>query len=97
MGREVGGGFRMGNSRIPPQLEKIHMVPTSSQDEALARYGADAYVDVYIEHMYIHTDVRVSMCLHTHVCVCKGTEAGVCSRNAQCGWSKTSEAKSRQK
>lgn len=30
----------------------------------------DAYVDVYIEHMYIHTDVRVSMCLHTHVCVC---------------------------
>ena len=22
------------------------------------------------KRMYIHTDVRVSMCLHTHVCVC---------------------------
>ena len=27
------------NSRIPPQLEKHHVVPTSSEDEALARDG----------------------------------------------------------
>ena len=27
------------NSRIPPQLEKKHLVPSSSQDEALARYS----------------------------------------------------------
>ena len=27
------------NSRIPPQLEKNHVFPTSSQDEALACYG----------------------------------------------------------
>src|SRR5574337_1263390 len=26
------------NSRIPPQLEKNHVVPPSSQDEALSRY-----------------------------------------------------------
>src|SRR5574340_959036 len=28
------------NSRIPLQLEKIHVVPPSSQDEALSRYSA---------------------------------------------------------
>ena len=33
-----------GNSRIPPQLEKNHVVPTSSQDGALARYGVSREV-----------------------------------------------------
>ena len=33
-----------GNSRIPPQLEKNHVVPTSWQDEALARQGVSREV-----------------------------------------------------
>ena len=32
-------GDCMDNSRIPPQLEKNHVVPPSSQDEALSRYS----------------------------------------------------------
>ena len=31
--------FPRRNSRMPPQLEKNHVVPTSWQDEALARHG----------------------------------------------------------
>src|SRR5574337_1256116 len=33
-----------GNSRIPPQLEKNHVVPPSSQDEALSRYSVSGEV-----------------------------------------------------
>ena len=32
------------NSRIPPQLEKNHVVPPSSQDEALSRYSVSGEV-----------------------------------------------------
>ena len=32
------------DSRIPPQLEKKHVVPTSSQDEALAHYSVSREV-----------------------------------------------------
>ena len=32
------------NSRIPPQLEKRHVVPPSSQDEALAPYSVSREV-----------------------------------------------------
>ena len=32
------------NSRIPLQLEKIHVVPPSSQDEALSRYSVSGEV-----------------------------------------------------
>ena len=32
------------NSRILPQLEKIHVVPPSSQDEALSRYSVSGEV-----------------------------------------------------
>ena len=32
------------HSRIPPQIEKKHVVPTSSQDEALAHYGVSREV-----------------------------------------------------
>ena len=32
------------NSRIPPQLEKNHVVPTAWQDEALARHGVSREV-----------------------------------------------------
>src|SRR5574338_535017 len=32
------------NSRIPLQLEKIHVVPRSSQDEALSRYSVSGEV-----------------------------------------------------
>ena len=32
------------NSRIPPQLEKNHVVPPSSQDEALSRYSVSGQV-----------------------------------------------------
>ena len=30
---------RLGELRVPPQLEKRYVVPPSSQDEALARYS----------------------------------------------------------
>ena len=29
----------------------------------------DAYADVYRERMYVHTDARENLCLHTHVCM----------------------------
>ena len=32
------------NSRMPPQLEKNHVVPTAWHDEALARYGVSREV-----------------------------------------------------
>ena len=36
------------NSKIPPQLEKNHVVPTSLQDEPLARYGVSREVPVSV-------------------------------------------------
>src|SRR5574338_1201 len=36
------------NSRIPLQLEKIHVVPRSSQDEALSRYSVSGEVPRYV-------------------------------------------------
>ena len=36
--------LRSWNSRIPLQLEKIHVVPPSSQDEALSRYSVSGEV-----------------------------------------------------
>ena len=43
---EVAGplGTPLGNSRMPPQLEKNHVVPTAWQDEALARDGVSREV-----------------------------------------------------
>ena len=44
---EPGGLPSMGlrrNSRMPPQLEKNHVVPTAWQDEALARDGVSREV-----------------------------------------------------
>ena len=35
---------RLGNSRMPPQLEKTHVVPTSWHDEALAPYSVSREV-----------------------------------------------------
>src|SRR5574337_88479 len=35
------------NSRIPPHLEKNHVVPPSSQDEALSRYSVSGEVPRY--------------------------------------------------
>ena len=48
----VGGGYKhleatpgaSSNSRMPPQLEKNHVVPTAWQDEALARDGVSREV-----------------------------------------------------
>ena len=37
-------GLRRRNSRIPPQLEKNHVVPSSSQHEALARHSVSKEV-----------------------------------------------------
>src|SRR5574337_617093 len=36
------------NSRIPLQLEKIHVVPRSSQDEALSRYSVSGEVPRWV-------------------------------------------------
>ena len=40
----AGSGATRRNSRMPPQLEKNHVVPTAWQDEALARDGVSREV-----------------------------------------------------
>ena len=59
-------------SRIPPQLERNHVVPTSWQEEALARHGVSSahadlikYVkDCNCQKLYFDLDViRVSLYL----------------------------------
>ena len=38
------GSLKSPSSRIPPQLEKNHVVPSSSQHEALARHSVSKEV-----------------------------------------------------
>ena len=69
LGQESQASSR--GSRIPPQLEKTHVVPTSWQDEALARDGVSREVPCsalkgetekqYVKAVYCHPAYLTSM------------------------------------